>query len=306
MKKFRDCQLKGIILQCLVDEDKTSEQIYQHINIPDYPKQHLFSELYALKRRGYLSRDAKTRTYRLNKKAHEHVANPYISIQKRRDNIQLKVNAILENEEVFKQAVRVEVENRIGSGGNHVSSGHGGPISQPASSVNDEAVQKLLQAKDVEIEKLQRYVLHLRRESQSQSPQNPQTAQPSTTLSPEQQQQQQQKQKDERQRIRRRRRISEFYASRNLPIDARFLAEWNRGNDNPIGVYKFKFKGWWSKNSLAVIGRSNPELSRKHVLDKPLDQRGLMMANIRITGMDQSGISIAAPALQDGKGRLRY
>jgi len=298
MKKFNDCQLKGLILQCLIDGDKTSEQIYSVINLPDYDKHHLHAELYALKRRGYLSRDSKTRIYSLNKKGVVHAQNPYISIIKRRESIATKVSAILENEESFKAAVDEAVSRK--SGGT-ISGGSSGPVSTPSASVNDAKVIQMIRAKDEDITKLQMQLQEMRR-SQAQASTGPMSTGPG-----QQRQQTPEQVREEKLRIKRRRKLCEVYFSRGLLLDSRFFAKYN-GVSGVGGVapYKLKYKPWLSDNSIEILSKSNPEIRRGHAHRQPLPPQAVMQCQFRIVKMDEKGITIAGRGLPDGRARLSF
>ena len=289
MKKYRDCQLKGMILQCLIDGEKTSEQIHSIVQHPD--KHHLHAELYALKRRGYLSRDVKTRTYSLTKLGKTHSASPFISIIRRRENIQAKVSAILNDDQAFQEAVRVEVDNRIGSGG-HVSGGHSGPAPASASIINDSKVIEALKAKDDEIARLQMQLLHLKKSQAPTGPMHTGPGQPAKT--PEQV-------REEKLRIRRRRKLADMYASRNMLLDAAFFAKW--GDLRP---YKLKYKPWLSENSIEIMSKSNPEIRRGHAHRQPIPPQAVMQCQFHIVKMDSKGITIAGRGLPDGQARMSF
>ncbi|WP_292468881.1 hypothetical protein [Methanolobus sp.] len=307
MKKFNDCQLKGLILQCLIDGPKTSEQINSVINLPNnYDKHNLHAELYVLKRRGYLSRNSETRSYSLNKKGVVHAQNPYLSIIKRRESIASKVSAILENEESFKAAVDEAVSRK--SGGT-ISSGSGGVISSPTSSVNDSKVMEELQKKDQYITKLEKYIHHLQKTTQSQSTvpqqqsqQQPERVQQQTkTTDPE-------KAKSEARRIKKRKQLAHAYYSKGVYLDSRFFSLWGE-----VAPHKIKFKRYTSSDgtvtpdSIEIMSsKSNSEIRRGHAHKKPISEALLRRCMFHIVKIDDTGIDIIGHGLPDNRARLRY
>nr|WP_319507239.1 hypothetical protein [uncultured Methanolobus sp.] len=300
--------MKGQVLSTLVQNELTVKEMQ---NIVQHPNFNSFkAEISQLKRRGYItvSENTRPKTYKLTKKGHEHAANPFITIIRRQESIAAKVSAILNDDDAFQKAVQEEA-SRMSSGG-HVS-GHGGVISTPTASIDDSKVQKLLQAKDDEIEKLKRYVLHLRQSPQSQAPTGPMSTrtqgQP-MQQTPEQQHKQQHKAKSEARRIKKRKHLAHAYYSKGVFLDNRFFSLWGE-----VAPHKIKFKRYISSDgtvapdSIEIMSsKSNLEIKRGHAHRKPIGDALMRRCMFHIVKIDDRGIDIKGHGLPGNKARLRF
>lgn len=108
MKDFKDCELKGLILNAIKNGDKVPKSIHSAI---EYPKHidALYSELHELQKRGYIKQERIKRVshYSLTSRGLTHAANPYLYIieRKRRLNNRLlkALEATLRNEPKVKE-----------------------------------------------------------------------------------------------------------------------------------------------------------------------------------------------------------
>ncbi|MEZ5334169.1 MAG: hypothetical protein R2741_02475 [Methanolobus sp.] len=241
-----------------------------------------------MRRRGYISKvgNVKPARYKLTKKGRVHAQDPFIQKKRKQELLQHRVSAILNDDEKFREALEVEIQNRMKT----PQSLSGGPVSQPTESINDSEVIKIIRDKDDQIAKLQMQLQQIRRQSQPAGP----VRQAQRTKSPE-------KLKEENARIKKRKKLAELYASRNRLLDAAFFTKW--GDLRP---YKIKFKGWFSANSIEILSPSNPEIRRGHAHKHPLSPRDIPAAKFHIVDMNEKGITIRGRGLPDGKARMSF
>lgn len=309
MKKYHDCQLKSAILTTLAEQDQsglgmTTRELFDIVQHPSWDSFRV-SVYQHWRRGGYLVRSkvegSREFRYSISKKGREHThQNAYQTIQRRRDNIQHKLNALLADEPSFQAAVEQEVSRRVETGGGHVpSGGHSGPVSAPTASVNESQVIKVMKEKDDRIAQLETMIMHMKRSQAPTGPQSTGTQVQQQTKTPEQEQ----KQKEERQRIKRRRRLSEFYASRNIPLDADFFLKWGGGDIMP---YKIKFQKYGASGSVEIFSRSNEELRRGHCHSRPLHPSAILQCRFQIVSMNEKGITVRSHVLPDMKTRMIF
>lgn len=288
-KFYPDCQLKGQVLTSLLEQDRTVKEMHSIVQHPNFNA--FKAEVSQLKRRGYLtvSEHKRPKRYKLTKKGVEHASDPFITIRRRQESLQNRVSQILNDDEAFAEALRIEVEKH--TGGSIASGGSGGAVSKPSASVNDEQVIKVIRGKDDEIAKLQMQLQQMKRQSQSTAP----------TISKIRQQRQQTPEQinEENLRIKKRRKLAQMYHNRYL--DADFFAKY--GDLRP---FKFKFKKWLSPNSIEVMSKNNPEIKRGHAHKKPIPANVIPQCQFRIVGVDEKGITITGHGLPDGKARMSF
>ncbi len=281
MKQYKDCQLKGQILATLLREDLSSREIQEIVQHPS--NRSFWSELYALRRRGYLTTTStmKPYLYSLTKKGEIHAADPFIMKKHKQEYLQRRVSAILNNDESFKQALEIELEKHPSG----TTSTPASITSSPNANRNEETSQliKELKAKDDEVALLQFQVQEMRRQKsdirQRESLKRP---------SPEEQ-------KKEKARIEKRRKIATAYASRNRLLDMEFFRVW--GDLRP---YRLKYMQLFKPGSVEIMSRSNPEHARGHT-GGVLSPSEVIGAKLFIKQYRNDGIIVSGQCMRDEK-----
>jgi predicted transcriptional regulator len=281
MKTYKDCELKGRILHCIANDRNTSRAIYAEVQHPSYPA--FKSELNQLKRRGYItiSNDKRPYLYTLTKKGRLHATDPYISIKRKQENIQLRVDAILTDSERFKEAVNSEVQSRL--------PGISSPSSQIPSYQSDNPHHgtahflEELKSKDLEIARLQYRVQELTRTQTA-------TRQQSlpTTKTPEEQ-------KQEQERVQRRQKLANMYASQRRLLDYQFFRQWG-----DMWPYRMKHLQLFKSGSVEIMSTSNPEHARGHTRGT-LNEGGIIGAGFFIKQIHKDGIIVHGKGMTEDK-----
>jgi len=272
MKHYKDCQLKGRILHCIVNNITTSRGIYEKIGHPSYPA--FRSELYSLKRRGYITTltSKKPHTYSLTKLGRLHAQDPYIQKRRKQEYINSRVDAILNDNERFQAAVENEVKNRFpvipSPSGNFSPSQKVNPHPETAHLMAE------LKSKDEKIIKLNNRIRELMQPKIS-------TCQPRLPASKTPQEQ-----KQEQERVIRRQKLAQMYASHRHPLDFDFFQRW--GDMHP---YRMKHLQLFKAGSVEILGSSNPEHGRGHAR-RPLSPQEIVMAQFVIKDMRKDGIIV--------------
>lgn len=280
MKNFKDCELKGRVLSACLQQDRTSQELFEAIQHP--VKHALHAELYQLRRRGYLSlTSSNPHTYTLTKKGRIHAADPYLSIKRKQESIQRRVLAILENDERFQEAVENEVKEHL----SNIPSSSASLSSSQSANPHQENSQLIeqLKSKDDEITRLQFQVQEMCRQKT-----DIRQREASKQKSPEEQ-------KQDHKRVQERKKLATEYASRQRLLDLDFFRQW--GDMLP---YRLKHMQLYRKGSVEIMSRANPEHRRGHT-KRMLHRDEIIVASLYIKQYRKDGIIVAGQCMREDK-----
>ncbi|WP_292464586.1 hypothetical protein [Methanolobus sp.] len=277
MKKY---EFKSKVLRTLLQGNKSSREIYEQVGHPNYGAYR--SALFQLKRRGYISidKDVNPRIYSLTKLGKEHAENPLKYKEIKYANLQRRVSQILNDNEMFQEAVANEVKNRFPSitspFGNSPSSQNVNPHVETAHLMAE------LKSKESEIMRLNRILELMQKQTATGKPRLPPTKSP-------------QEEKQEQERVLRRQKLARAYASRRHMLDFRFFKSWG-----DMWPYKMKHLQLYKNGSVEILGMSNPEHGRGHTRGM-LDEGGIIGAVFFIKQMRKDGIVVSGKGMAEDK-----
>ncbi|WP_319506926.1 hypothetical protein [uncultured Methanolobus sp.] len=240
-----------------------------------------------MRRRGYIivTNDGRPYEFALSRKGREHCRDPFVQKKRKQESLQHRVSAILNDDDRFKEALETELQNRMNGTPSILSGGHGGSVSAPASSLNENEVIKVIRSKDEEISKLQCQLQEMKR--QAQGPTTPVSTGPQRQRTPEQV-------KEERLLVRRRKKLATVYTSTNRFLDMNFFAKWD-GNF----PYRMKHSQWYKPGSVEILSEKNPEVrARDHVTGK-LPPDFILAHQFKITHFGKNSITVEGRGLRE-------
>jgi hypothetical protein len=285
-KQFRDCDLKGRILrqvQLSGSQSKpTARELFEAVNHPNFDS--FLSSLHRLKKYGYISTVAGSHPYRytLTRKGETHAQDPYKYKRAKQEGLQMRISAILNDDEQFSQAVEEEVRKRL----SEIESGTREPPIIETEKEDNTDLKEELEEKNSRIQELEAQVQHLIRHKL-----NVPTKPVPIEKSPEEQ-------KAENERRQRREGLVVQYQRRYL--DAAFFSQWG-----DILPYKMSHMQLYREGSVEILSKSNKEHARGHTR-RLLYPQEILNGKYRIIKVTKNGISIAGQGLPGGQTSLRW
>ncbi|WP_321429923.1 hypothetical protein [uncultured Methanolobus sp.] len=287
MKSFRDGTLKFAILNYVLhNSGTTSQDIAKHVQHESIKT--LRSEIYYLKRSGYITVDSKTGTlnhYSTTKKGKIHAQDPHRYKRIKQERIQAAVRSILENDEQFSSEVQKEVRQRL----SEIESGirEAPPIIETVETeADDSALKAELESKNLRIQELEAALQHLRLHKANV---------PTKAAPPEKSPEEVKKENERRQR---REQLSMRY--RGMLLDASFFHHWK-----DMFPFRMKHLQLYKSGSVEIMSPSNPEHRRGHAR-RPLSPNEIIGGKYHITKMTKAGIVIQGMGLPGGQASLRW
>jgi predicted transcriptional regulator len=268
-KKFT---LKNAILRCLSEGEMTGREIRTRVGYPSNQYRNWNSELYVLKKRGYLKtkKDSNPMLFSLTSKGKRHHENPYIWLEKKRSKKQI----------IYQNDISNESGDSHTSGGSYVSGGSG-----VGNNADNTHLLEELSEKDSQIMRLQEVIRTLSEEKYETKQQLHKITNPGP-IDP-------MKEKMLNDRKKARYSIAQKWSRRYLTYE--FFREWTSEFPYMMRGHK-KLK----RNCVEILGRNNPEIARGHV-DHALRPQEIAAAQFRITEIKGNGLLIESEALAGGK-----
>ncbi|WP_135611110.1 hypothetical protein [Methanococcoides sp. AM1] len=289
MKKYNDNSLKSQILNAVhkLGDNAISRKIRELIEYKG-SNSNFKSEIYALKRRGYLSfapesKDRKVKQYILTKKGKFHRLQPDYYQRMKVQKLNATVHGILNDDEKFTAAVDSEVDNRMEIIEKNVESiitGSANNFSEPTSK-GEMTVANIIAKKDKEIKTWQSRYFNQVNSRPVESKINKTTQRTA-------------KKNTDEKRIEDRKKLANHYYQKKLWLDFEFFSQWK--NMVPVLLSGKKFL---NKRSVEImsIDEAKREMDRGHTRAILQSNDEILACCFRIDKINKDGIVVKSDRL---------